>query len=243
MTVIVARSAGGAAAFAARLAGRGVPAVAAPVLRIAPIPGAETRAALAGARAILLTSANGARALAAADAPRETPIVAVGDATAARARALGFADVRSANGDAAALAAFAAARLDPADGPLVHVSGRDAAGDLAGALRARGFACRRAVLYEAVAVGALPAAAERVLRAGGARAAALFSARGAQTLAALARRAGLAGRLRSIDAWCLSAAVAEAARPAGWRRVIAAPRPRAAALLDMLAAARGGAAP
>lgn len=239
MTVIVARSADGAAAFAARLAERGVPAIAAPVLHIAPRHDTTAETAIAGAHAALLTSANGARALAAATARRDLPVIAVGGATAAAARARGFADIRSADGGATALAKFAAARLDPADGPLVHVSGRHAAGDLAAAMRARGFACRRIALYEAVAAEALPAEAGHAMRAGAARAAALFSARGARIFTALARRAGLAGALRAMDACCLSAAVAEATRPAGWRRAAVAAAPCADAMLDLATAESG----
>ena len=88
---------------------------------------------LSGAQAILLTSANGARALAAA-APgpeaRRLPVLAVGPATAQEARDAGFESVSTAEGDVDALAALAAARLRPDAGRLVHVAGRVSTGDL-----------------------------------------------------------------------------------------------------------------
>lgn len=240
MRVIVARSGAGAGAFAEALAGHGIACVFAPVLDIAARPDPALDGALAGAQAVLLTSANGARALAAGTARRAFAIAAAGDATAAAARRLGFADVRSVDGDSAALAAFAAARFDPAAGPLLHVGGKHVAGDMETALKRRGFACERRVLYEAIVARALPDVAAAALRGGTADAAALFSPRGAAAFAALARAAGLEDRLARLDAFCLSLAVAEAAEGARWRRVFVAGRPRADSLRARLLAARCG---
>src|SRR5271167_936074 len=89
---------------------------------------------LAGVQAVLCTSANGVRALARACAKRRLPLLAVGDATAAWARAEGFTAVASAGGDAADLVRLAAARLDPRGGRLLHVCGDAVAGDLVGDL-------------------------------------------------------------------------------------------------------------
>ncbi len=237
MRAIIARPRAAAAAFATALARRGIDAVAAPVLEIAPRAGVDVDGALAGAQAVLLTSANGARALAANTARRDVEIFAVGDATAAAARGAGFRAARSVDGDAAALARFAAARLDAAAGPVVHAAAVHAAGGLAAALARGGFACRRLALYEAVAARALPEAAAAALRGGAADGVALFSPRGAEVFVRLARAAGLADRLAEVDAWCLSAAVARAAGAARWRRAAAAARPRADALRDLIAAA------
>src|SRR5689334_25386119 len=90
----------------------------------------RSSAALATCQAVLLTSANGARALAEASEQRGRPILAVGDTTASTAEGLGFSAVTSASGDGAALAELARERLDPKDGPLLHVSGREVAADL-----------------------------------------------------------------------------------------------------------------
>ena len=119
---------------------------------------------LAGVQAVLCTSANGVRALARASGERRAPLLAVGDATAARARAEGFDRVESAGGDVRDLARLATARLRPENGPLLHVAGNVVAGDLAGLLCARGFAVERRVLYEARAAAALSTAAAMVTR-------------------------------------------------------------------------------
>src|SRR5258708_37900290 len=83
-----------------------------------------------GVQALLFTSANGARAGAAATARRDIPVFAVGDATAATARKLGFAEVASAGGAVDDLAALVEGRLDPAHGTLLHAAGSALAGDL-----------------------------------------------------------------------------------------------------------------
>src|SRR5690606_6100249 len=59
---------------------------------------------LEGVQALLVTSLNGLRAFLASSERRDLPVLAVGPASAEAARAAGFPSVRSAEGDAAALA-------------------------------------------------------------------------------------------------------------------------------------------
>ena len=106
---------------------------------------------LDGVQAVLLTSRNGADALARAVRRRDLAIFAVGDATGRAATAAGFPATESAGGAVEDLAKLVAERLDPANGPLLHVAGRQAAGDLADLLEGNGFEVRRAVLYQATA--------------------------------------------------------------------------------------------
>src|SRR6185295_1983303 len=115
-------------------------------------PPEDFASTLAASQAVLITSVNGARALAEANEQRSKPVFAVGDTTAATAEGLGFTSVVSASGDANALSELIRQRLDPATGPLLHVSGAEVAGELAPA----GFEARRVVLYEAQEAKALP---------------------------------------------------------------------------------------
>lgn len=203
-----------------------------PMLEIRPLP--DARLDLGGVQAALLTSANGARALAAATARRDLPVCAVGDATARAARSAGFADVASADGDVGALAALVRARLDPAAGRLLHVAGSAVAGDLSGALADAGFAVDRAVLYEARKAAALSPACRAALKDGRLDAALFFSPRSAAAFVRLADTAGLAGACRRLSALCLSRAVADAAGVVPWRGISVAIRPTQADLLDLL---------
>lgn len=189
---------------------------------------------LAGAQAVLCTSANGVRALARLSGERGLPLFAVGDVTAARARAEGFSRVESAGGNVADLARLAAERLDPADGRLVHIAGSVVAGDLAADLAARGFAVERAVLYEARPVPALGAACVGALEAGIVDFALFFSPRSAATFARLVERAGLLPTMRHLSAFSISAAADRELAALALRERHIAPHPDQDGLLKAL---------
>jgi uroporphyrinogen-III synthase len=180
---------------------------------------------------VLLTSANGARALAENTERRDVPVFAVGDATAAAARGLGFAAVDSAAGDVAALAMLVRQTLKPAAGWLLHPAGSAVAGDLAGALAADGFTVRRVVLYRAQPSGAISDATCRLLADGSIAAALFFSPRTAQTFVTLAGQARLASACAGMAAFCLSQAVANRLQGLDWRSMHIAQKPETDALL------------
>ena len=107
MRVLITRPESEATALAVALAGRGHATVIAPLFGLQFLrPPADFAAALASCQAVLVTSANGARALAEASEQRSKPVYAVGDTTAATAEGLGFTNVVSAAGDSRALAAL-----------------------------------------------------------------------------------------------------------------------------------------
>jgi uroporphyrinogen-III synthase len=219
------------------LATRGVEAIVEPLMEIH--WQAPEALDLAEVQAILCTSANGVRALARASGERGVPLLAVGDATAARARAAGFGSVQSAGGDVGDLARLAAAQLRPQNGPLLHVAGNVVAGDLAGLLRARGFAVERRVLYEARAVAALSPAAVDSLRAGAIAFALFFSPRTAAIFARLADVAGVTECCASVTALSISAGTDAALAELPWHGRRAAEHPNQPALLHALDQALG----
>jgi uroporphyrinogen-III synthase len=184
--------------------------------------------------ALLATSANGIRAFAALNDRRDFPVYAVGDRTAEIARALGFAAVSSAEGDAPALARLVGESRRPADGTLLHAAGSARAGDLAGELRAAGFDVRSAVLYDARPVESLAPPVSAALASGGLDGVLLFSARTARHFAALLGRAGLTAAVARLAAYCLSQAVADALDGIRFRRVRVAAEPTRAALVAAL---------
>ena len=102
MGVLITRPRHDAEAVARVLATRGVESLIEPLLEITNLPQAALD--LDGVQAVLLTSANGARALAQATTRRDLTVLAVGPATAAAASDAGFTQVETAAGDVNALA-------------------------------------------------------------------------------------------------------------------------------------------
>ena len=112
MRVLIIRPEREATALATALSQRGHVPVIAPLFRLDILhPPGDFAASLAACQAVLLSSANGARALAEASEQRGRPILAVGDTTASTAEGLGFSAVTSAAGDGAALADLVRQRL------------------------------------------------------------------------------------------------------------------------------------
>jgi uroporphyrinogen-III synthase len=229
MRVLITRPEREATALAQALAQRGHQAVLAPLFRLQILhPPSDFAETLATSQAVLLTSVNGARAFAEASEPRSKPIFAVGDTTAATAEGLGFTNVVSASGDAAALSALVRERLDPGKGPLLHVCGAEVAGDPA----PDGFEVRRVVLYEARAADTLPDSARAALEARAVDVATFFSPRAAEVFATLVTDAKLADTCRSVSAVAISDAALRPLEALPFARAVAAERPTRQAVLD-----------
>jgi len=157
-SILITRPLEDAASTAERIKTLGYRPVIAPMMRIErytpPMP--------ARVQAILVTSGNALPAL----TPGPTPLLAVGDSTAARARTHGFSNVHSAGRDARALADLAARVADPLAGPLLLASGARQGEKLAADLRARGFRVVRRVCYAALQVQSFPPEAAASLSSG-----------------------------------------------------------------------------
>jgi len=232
LRALVTRPRAEAESLAEALAARGIDSIIEPVLEIH--YRSEPAPDLAGVQAILCTSANGVRALARLTAERAVPLFAIGGSSAARARDEGFARVESAGGSLADLVGLARDRLRPDGGRLLHVAGSIVAGDLAGALRAAGFAVDRAVLYEARPAGALSAASVRALTAGIVDFALFFSPRTALIFARLAERAGIIDAIGAVIAVSISPVADVALEPLRFRERHIAERPDQPSLLNAL---------
>ena len=232
MRYLVTRPRDDAEAFAKALHARGHVAIVAPIMEVHVIAGEPI--ALEGVQAVLATSANGVRALAARTKRRDVSLYAVGPQTAEAARDAGFPIVISAEGDSTALVETVAREADPAKGALLHAAGAETAGRLRQSLQARGFSVETAVLYEAVPVAKLPPEAEEALRNETVDGVFLFSPRSARVFATLVGDAGLAAQCAKLIACCISAATAEALNPLSFARVAVAGAPNQDAILDLV---------
>ncbi|MDB5692534.1 MAG: uroporphyrinogen synthase [Alphaproteobacteria bacterium] len=211
--VLILRPEPGASETAARARALGLEPVIAPLFTIAPLPWDPPDPG--DFDALFLTSANAARCAGPAlGLFTPLPCWAVGDATAAAARAAGFGDVRTGPGDGAALAE-AAARAGVRR--ALHLHGRDHA-----PLTGPGLRIESRIVYASEAVNALPEAAgapgDAVAMIHSPRAGALF--------------ASLAARKSGIVIAAISAAAAAAAG-GGWAGIAVSGAPRDEALLEL----------
>jgi uroporphyrinogen-III synthase len=225
--VWITRAQPGADATAARVRDLGLQPLVEPLVEVRPLaPGPLD---FDGVGALAFTSANAVRAFAPRSPRRDLPVFVVGAATAAAARAAGFEDVRSADGDVRVLGELVASRWSASDGAVLHPSAAEPAGDLVGALMAAGLKARRLAMYETVARSPQPTLFEALP---GIRFVLAHSPRGARALADVLERCS-APHLRVL---CLSAAVAAPLAVAGLALVESAPAPREEALMELLAA-------
>jgi uroporphyrinogen-III synthase len=232
MRLLVTRPEPDGARTAAELRARGHDVLLAPMLRVEARPEAELGAGPWAA--ILLTSANGARAITAHPRFAELmplPVLAVGEATAAAARDAGFARVASAGGDGADLVRLAAQQMAGAAAPLLYLSGEERARDLAGELGARGFKVETAVVYRTAKADAFPDAARDALSAGQVDGVLHFSRRSVEGYLQCARN--LPDALKPAH-FCLSERAAEPLRAAGAIAVKVPERPDEHSLLALV---------
>ncbi len=212
--VLITRPAGEAAATADRVAALGWRPVVAPFLRVATFDLGWNSAADGRLDGIVVTSGN---ALPALDGLRTVPLLAVGDATAARARASGFERVASAGGAAADLVAAAPQHFAPSSTLLLATADGEGI-EMAATLQAAGFVVRRRLAYSVSEPDEFPVAAADALARGHLHAALFFSARTARSFARLLP-AQLRPELAGVDACAIGQPSADVLTPLPWRRV------------------------
>jgi uroporphyrinogen-III synthase len=219
---------------AATLRARGHDVTVAPLLRVEAI---ACRLPDAPFGAVVMTSANAARAVAAH--PRRDELTTrlaftVGRQTAEAARAAGFRDVSSADGDQGDLVALLRARFAGGSQTLLYLAGEDRAGDLPGDLAAGGVSVVAVSVYRAVKVERFPAAVAAALAQDAFDGVLHFSRRSAEAYLACARHAGVpTDRPRPLH-YCLSRPLSEPLSAAGAGGIRVAPRPEEAALIGLV---------
>lgn len=224
--VLVTRPEPGASETAQRLIALHRTPVLAPLLRIRQ----RALAVPTGIGAVLVTSGNAVPSLPVS--LHGTPLLAVGDRTADHARAAGFAQVTSADGDAAALIALVAAACAPGTALLLAAAARQGEA-LAAQLRARGFTVHRRAVYAAHPVARLPSVAVAALRDGRLGAALFLSAETARAFARLLPP-DLTPALAAVDALAIGQPAAEALCVLPWRRVRVSAKPTHDSILALL---------
>jgi len=240
MRLLITRPEADALTLRAALAEHGHEATLAPLLSVSFAIGDAID--LEGVQALIATSRNGLRALNSRPlrgAARHLPLFAVGRATAAEARRMGFPMVVTGAGTARELVTHIVAVADPAAGLLLQLAGDVQASDLKAELEAHGFRVTQQIVYRMDAASALPESAVEQLAMGEIDGVILMSPRTAATYASLMRKQGLVGIARGLIHFCVSAPAAERLVPLGGVPIEIANAPRIEemlALIDVVAA-------
>jgi uroporphyrinogen-III synthase len=238
MRLLVTRPAPDGERTAAILRARGHDTMVAALVRVDVLPDADL--GMGPWSGILLTSANAARALAQnARRPEllRLPAFVVGEHTAQAARAAGFGEVVSADGNAVDLALLIAANArEGSQPPLLYLAGEDRAADIAAALAAQGVRIQTVVVYRAIAATHFPPLAWAAISLGRLDGVLHYSRRSAQIYVNCARGARMLDKTKALFHYCLSAQVAGPLVEQGVTNIRVAPRPNEEALLDLVEA-------
>lgn len=235
MKILVTRPQPQADTTARKLVAMGHEVVLEPLLRFQPLLLDEDVAG--GAKAIAVTSAKAIEALAfnkLTEPLQMLPLYSVGEATAQAAKAAGFQNILSAEGDVGSLANLIGQHNQ--EGPVFYPAAMDRSGDLSGQLATIGVACNMVEAYQMAAASQLSAQAHRLIAAGEIDCALFYSLRTIQVFLSLCRLEKTTVFLNSMKALCVSKRVAEQATSFG--EVFVAKAPSEDGLFELLAPAR-----
>jgi len=238
MRLLITRPEPDALKLMAALEQHGCAAVVEPLLSV--IFNTDAKLDLSDVQALVTTSRNALRALKLhplRNAARQLPLFAVGAATAAEARGLGFGLVLTGAGTARELVTHIVAVADPAAGLLLQLAGDLEAIDLKAELEAHGFRVVRQVVYRIDAATMLSVGTIEQLGSGEIDGVILMSPRTGAIYAALMRQHRLEAAARELVHYCLSSRVAERLAPLGRVPVAVAERPRVEEILALIDAA------
>jgi uroporphyrinogen-III synthase len=233
MAVLVTRPHPDNETTARALRERGFAAVLAPMLRFEQIPLPDGLDA--DFDGMIVTSANALRAVEGQlGALSALPLFAVGDHTAAEARRLGFAQVISADGDAAKLRGRVRKDLKKKARKLLYLAGADLSHDLATDLGEHGFEVVTQTTYRMVALAGLSREARDAFAANQVEAVLHYSQRSARAFLEAARTEGVEITALALPQCCISANVAAILHEAGAVQVLSAASPDENALFGAL---------
>lgn len=187
--------------------------------------------------AVLMTSGNGARAI--AEHPQRDRFTslrcfAVGAQTAAAAKRAGFNDVVSANGDSGDLAKVILQHVTSGAAPLLYLAGDDRARDMAAELAPSGLRLEIVVVYRAKAATRFATEINDGLKSGRFDGALHYSRRSTEIFVACAREANVTAAVAGLKHFCLSKRASEPLEAIGAEQIFVAARPDEAAMLELI---------
>ena len=186
MRVLITQPVADAAAVAAALQGRGHHALTTPVITVERTAAPTVK--LEGAQGFIVTSPNGARALADTISVRTFPVFADSATTASELKRLGFKNIKAAKDDSADLAKLVEKTANPNAGAFIYACSTTAPVHLGALLSNMGFAVRSLPLYSTKRVERVSPEMRRILENGDVDAALFLSADEARAFVTLIQR-------------------------------------------------------
>jgi uroporphyrinogen-III synthase len=235
MHVLVTRAEPDASELKVQLEALGHTVTVEPLLQIEFMP--LKAGAFKSAQALIATSRNGLRALAASPVrphALKLPIFVVGPGTAELARTLGFARIIEGAGTAGDLVPQVAGQIEPARGTVVYLAGETFAFDLEAALENQRIAVRKVTVYRAKPSQTLTARTAQLIASGPLDAVILMSPRTAALFTQLVSAARLKDSAHRLAYLCLSKAVAQGLQGLGPVRAEVAAKPNTDEILRLV---------
>lgn len=218
--------------LATELDARGIRSIISPVMRIEMlVPSIPTAHA---PTALLLTSRYGVHALSHLPAQwRNLPVYCVGRATAARAQEQHFTNTITGEADALTLMETISAVL-PAHSRLLYLTGDETRVDVVSLLASRNIEVEEHWAYRAHAAVELSSELRTALADQQVDGVTFFSPRSAKLACELLLKHNLDESTQSVDAFCLSLNVVQAAARLNWRMFAACHRPTRKAMVELV---------
>lgn len=176
-------------------------------------------------QALIFTSSNGVQTFKEKYHTSNITVFTVGNKTAKTAKAIGFNDVISADGDVDKLSETLIRKLDPTDGPLLYLSGMHIAKDLNHLLQQAEFTIDKFEIYQIIPANGLSEETKQRLKEGEIDFIPFYSPQSALIFMELVNKAGLQRTLAPVTALCLSAAVSDVLESSQWKEVLTAQKP------------------
>ena len=230
MRILITSPATETVGLIAALEVRGHDVIAVPLITAERLDAPEIK--LEGAQGFLVTSAEGARALADAVSVRFFPVYAESEEAGAAARAAGFTKVTVAAGDAAALAQLIKQTVRAEAGPLVHSCHLNETNAVTGMLINMGYAIRPLKLYRLNWVNQLPSALEQALTDKRIDAAVVLSVDEARAFTALIQQAEIEHLVKDWVVYATTTLASEPMRAVKVGRTVVASDPNLETLLS-----------
>ena len=218
--------------FANELAAQNIAAMIAPVLHI--VREAMPTLTITNPAALLITSRHAAHALAALPPEwLQLPAYCVGSATAQAAAEYGLTRIIPGARNALALLPHIVSDI-PASSELLYLAGDETRTDVVTLLGKENIHVTTAIVYRAIAERTLNDEIRSALSDHRVSAAAFFSARSAEIACTMMKRNNLTSAATRMHAYCLSAAVAKAAKALPWANIYTCPTPTRHAMRELI---------